>query len=520
MAPDPGPAVADAELGDRVLAAISASSCSPGAMTGSAPPPPQVRGRHPTRLPRRGARSRSPGRTIVWRTGPSRRGIRSRSMRSRAGHVARRCAGCRGRSRRRDSRLARGLRLARRDLRTRRNVVMRGIVLNALRHGSFGLATGGGHGLVRAAVRDQPVRLDATTGVAPGSPRLHCRGRGEPARQPDATSGALRLGPASAGVRRDEHDPRRAAERVRRWARAALVRRCWSAARCRRRTGSRRTARSSGISGCERTLRRRPAARRSWSSTTPNDCQRRVLAGGLADPRPQLGLECRAPSRSGCAGRPGSARRRAGARRARAPRAPAAVTRPPGLRKILASPGSRPSIRSGSIRESMQVTIAMPACAMPSKPARSKCVGERTVGCEQVVEVVHGRETLAVRPASAGRAQWPRGVERPACCARGGRARVPGRPATTRADRRAREDGCSWAIPATRSRSDERRAPGLAVADLRATGASALLGVVAAQPDRGEGGDADQHADHARDHDAARWRRRARRRRCWPAGRR
>src|SRR5690606_27176763 len=44
------------------------------------------------------------------------------------------------------------------------------------------------------------------------------------------------------------------------------------------------------------------------------------------------------------------------------------VTRPPGLRKILASPGRRPTIASGSIRESMHVTIATPAWAMPSKP--------------------------------------------------------------------------------------------------------------------------------------------------------
>src|SRR5690349_21397683 len=50
----------------------------------------------------------------------------------------------------------------------------------------------------------------------------------------------------------------------------------------------------------------------------------------------------------------------------------ASVTRPPGLRKILASPGLSPSIRRGSIRESMQVTIAMPAWATPSNPERLK----------------------------------------------------------------------------------------------------------------------------------------------------
>lgn len=39
----------------------------------------------------------------------------------------------------------------------------------------------------------------------------------------------------------------------------------------------------------------------------------------------------------------------------------ASVTRPPGFRKIFASPGLSPSMPSGSIRESMHVTIAMPA---------------------------------------------------------------------------------------------------------------------------------------------------------------
>ena len=44
-----------------------------------------------------------------------------------------------------------------------------------------------------------------------------------------------------------------------------------------------------------------------------------------------------------------------------------AETRPPGERRILASPSLSPSMRSGSIRESMQVTSATPAFAMPSK---------------------------------------------------------------------------------------------------------------------------------------------------------
>ena len=47
---------------------------------------------------------------------------------------------------------------------------------------------------------------------------------------------------------------------------------------------------------------------------------------------------------------------------------------------------------SGSSRESMQVTIATPAWAMPSKPPRSNVVGELAVRGQQVVEVAHGPE--------------------------------------------------------------------------------------------------------------------------------
>ena len=50
------------------------------------------------------------------------------------------------------------------------------------------------------------------------------------------------------------------------------------------------------------------------------------------------------------------------------------VTRPPGVRMILASPTRRPIISSGSIRESMQVTMATPAWAMPSKPPWENCI--------------------------------------------------------------------------------------------------------------------------------------------------
>ena len=48
------------------------------------------------------------------------------------------------------------------------------------------------------------------------------------------------------------------------------------------------------------------------------------------------------------------------------------VTRPPGVRRILASPSLRPSISRGSIRESMHVTMPTPALAMPSNPPSEK----------------------------------------------------------------------------------------------------------------------------------------------------
>ena len=50
------------------------------------------------------------------------------------------------------------------------------------------------------------------------------------------------------------------------------------------------------------------------------------------------------------------------------PTSASGVTRPPGVRRIFASPTFSPIILSGSIRESMQVTMATPACATPSNP--------------------------------------------------------------------------------------------------------------------------------------------------------
>ena len=47
-------------------------------------------------------------------------------------------------------------------------------------------------------------------------------------------------------------------------------------------------------------------------------------------------------------------------------------------------------MRSGSMRESMQVTMATPAWAMPSKSALVELGGVRRVGGDQVVEVSVG----------------------------------------------------------------------------------------------------------------------------------
>jgi hypothetical protein len=49
------------------------------------------------------------------------------------------------------------------------------------------------------------------------------------------------------------------------------------------------------------------------------------------------------------------------------------VTRPPAFRRIFASPADRPSISSGSMRESMQVTTASPRAACPASSPASNC---------------------------------------------------------------------------------------------------------------------------------------------------
>ena len=53
-------------------------------------------------------------------------------------------------------------------------------------------------------------------------------------------------------------------------------------------------------------------------------------------------------------------------------RSTSTVTRPPALRRILASPGTSPSMVNGSMRLSMQVTRANLLAAGAGMPARVK----------------------------------------------------------------------------------------------------------------------------------------------------
>ena len=95
---------------------------------------------------------------------------------------------------------------------TRRNIVTRGVDLNALRHRPFGLDTGDGTVWFDAAGETSPCAwMDDR--LAPGA-RDALRGRGGLRANP-TSSGVLRLGPARLEFD-GEHDPARAGERVRR----------------------------------------------------------------------------------------------------------------------------------------------------------------------------------------------------------------------------------------------------------------------------------------------------------------
>ena len=97
---------------------------------------------------------------------------------------------------------------------TRRNIVTRGVDLNALRHGSFGIDTGDGAVWFDAAGETSPCAwMDDR--LAPGA--RSCAARSwRPARQPDHVRRPA-AGPGAAGVRRGAR-PGRAGERVRRGA--------------------------------------------------------------------------------------------------------------------------------------------------------------------------------------------------------------------------------------------------------------------------------------------------------------
>ena len=95
---------------------------------------------------------------------------------------------------------------------TRRNIVTRGVDLNALRQRPFGLDTGVGTVWFDAAGETSPCAwMDDR--LAPGA-RDALRGRGG-LRATPTSSGVLRLGPARLEFD-GEHDPTRAGERVRR----------------------------------------------------------------------------------------------------------------------------------------------------------------------------------------------------------------------------------------------------------------------------------------------------------------
>ena len=127
--------------------------------------------------------------------------------------------------------------------------------------------------------------------------------------------------------------------------------------------------------------------------------------------------------------------------------------------------------------------------------------GEVAVGGEQVVEVDSTAAEISRKAQPAARSRSP--VDTPRVAAPRNRTSAS-RPATTAQTAAPVKTVCSWAMPAILSdsvNSAQRVAPSHTS---RAGGRSACLGVVAAQPDRGERGDADQHPDHpGHDHERA-----------------
>ena len=150
----------------------------------------------------------------------------------------------------------------------------------------------------------------------------------------------------------------------------------------------------------------------------------------------------------------------------------------------------------GRIRESMQVTTAMPAWATPSKPEWSKVRANSRLASRRSSK---DRLSAATRanypvPTSARRGVTPRGgpAEADQGHHAGDHGAAPG----------AEEDRVQLLDAGLLDESLVGRAPGVATAaDLVGRGDVGLDGVVAPQPDRGQGRDPDQHPDHPGDHE-------------------
>ena len=82
------------------------------------------------------------------------------------------------------------------------------------------------------------------------------------------------------------------------------------------------------------------------------------------------------------------------------------VTRPPALRRILASPGRSPSTGSGSMRVSMQVTRANPLAARAGSPTLSKRAAKRWFSSSRSSNMTRAWQTrggnLGVQPPNPG----------------------------------------------------------------------------------------------------------------------
>src|SRR3954470_1656436 len=188
------------------------------------------------------------------------------------------------------------------------------------------------------------------------------------------------------------------------------------------------------MSGCDRTRWTSSPRAATWSSTTWNRCQVTSVPADAATRSRSSASVLLATAQRVC----GTTRMRSTLSRC-TPRTSASIAwgviRPPGLRKIFASPALRPSIRSGSMRESMQVTMATPAWATPSNPDRSKSAANSRLAASRSSKLTSGDVSRRL----------PRGAQQVA----GRDGPGPGRPeqqqgqdaGDDRADGRSGEDG-------------------------------------------------------------------------------